>query len=48
MYVVAHTAWMLIDLDCSGFWVMKEKTEAFFGGAGVSPSCCCCGFLLLT
>jgi hypothetical protein len=32
MYVVAHTAWMLIDLDCSGFWVLKEKTEVFGGG----------------
>jgi hypothetical protein len=36
MYV-AHTAWILIDLDCSGFWLLKEKTEAFFWGGGGFP-----------
>jgi len=47
MYVVAHTAWILIDLDGSGFWVLKQKNIGFFGGEGFS-ACCCFGFLLLT
>jgi hypothetical protein len=37
MYVVAHTAWILIDLDCSGIWVLKGQTEAFFWGGGGFP-----------
>jgi hypothetical protein len=46
MYV-AHTAWILIDLDCSGFWVLKEKTEAFFfGGGGGFPFLLLWGFAL--